>query len=254
MSGQRKRYKQKWGRVMTYDAPRHRVSVTRIAIAVAGLLLLTAGWWAWGQFPQWFGIDTVRRAVAAIRSLGAWGMLLSIALMTVHSFLPFPAEVIAIANGVIYGPVWGSVITWVGAMIGATSAFGIVRGLGRPFVRWMLPARQQAQLASWSRQHAGLTILLARLLPAIAFNLVNYASALTDVSLWTFLWATGIGILPLTICLNLLGDRMLTGWNGLAFVVATLALALTCVAVYRLVRRRAAAGIRDHGNHRSRNQ
>jgi uncharacterized membrane protein YdjX (TVP38/TMEM64 family) len=101
-------------------------------MAVAGLLLLTAGWWVWLRFPQWFAIDTVRRAVEVIRSLGAWGVLLSIALMTVHSFLPFPAEVIAIANGIIYGPIWGSVITWVGAMIGVASAFAVVRVLGRP--------------------------------------------------------------------------------------------------------------------------
>ena len=48
------------------------------------------------------------------------------------------------------------------------------------------------------------------LIPLIAFNLINYAAALTEVSWWTFLWATGIGILPLTILLNVLGDQMLT--------------------------------------------
>ncbi|AJY27211.1 hypothetical protein BTM_6178 (plasmid) [Burkholderia thailandensis 34] len=231
---------------MTYEAPRRRVSLARMAISVAGLLLLVAGWWVGTRFPQWFAIDTLRRTVEAIRSLGAWGVLLSIALMTIHSFLPFPAEVIAIANGVIYGPLWGSVVTWVGAMIGATTAFGIVRALGRPFVRWVLSARQQARLASWSRQQGGLAILLARLVPAIAFNLVNYASALTDVSLWTFLWATGIGILPLTICLNLLGDRILSGWSSLAFVVGALVFALACVFVHHLLGQRAAAGRKDH--------
>lgn len=221
-------------------------------MAVAGLLLLAAGWWVWLRFPHWFAISTVHRAVEVIRSLGAWGVLLSIALMTVHSFLPFPAEVIAIANGVIYGPIWGSVITWVGAMIGATTAFAVVRVLGQPFVRWMLPVRQQVQLASWSRRQGGLAILLARLVPVIAFNFVNYASALTEVSLFTFLWATGIGILPLTIGLNLLGDRLLAGWNGLTFLIGTLALALVWVAFRRLHGRRASARERDQRGRRRR--
>lgn len=237
---------------MTDDMSRRRLRLAEAVMAVIGLLLLLAGWWVWLRFPQWFAIDTVRRAVETIRSLGAWGVLLSIALMTVHSFLPFPAEFIAIANGVIYGPIWGSVVTWVGAMIGATTAFGIARALGRPFVRGMLPARQQAQFASWSRQQGGLAILLARLVPVIAFNLVNYASALTEVSWWTFLWATGIGILPLTICLNLLGDRMLAGWNGLAFLVGTLAFALACVVIHRLRGGRAAAGKKDQRRRRLR--
>lgn len=54
-----------------------------------------------------------------------------------------------------------------------------------------------------------MALLIGRLIPVIAFNLINYAAALTGISWWTFLWATGIGILPLTILLSVLGDRML---------------------------------------------
>ena len=55
-----------------------------------------------------------------------------------------------------------------------------------------------------------MSLLIGRLIPLIAFNLINYAAALTEISWWTFLWATGIGILPLTILLNVVGDQMLT--------------------------------------------
>jgi len=44
----------------------------------------------------------------------------------------------------------------------------------------------------------------------ITFNLLNYAAALTTISWWTFAWATGIGILPFTILLNVIGEHMLT--------------------------------------------
>ena len=54
--------------------------------------------------------------------------------MVLHSFVPFPAEVVAMANGMLYGPLWGTLITWVGAMLGAYLAFGLARWLGRPFV------------------------------------------------------------------------------------------------------------------------
>jgi uncharacterized membrane protein YdjX (TVP38/TMEM64 family) len=43
----------------------------------------------------------------------------------------------------------------------------------------------------------------------IAFNLINYAAALTEISWWTFVWATGVGILPLTVLLAVAGDGML---------------------------------------------
>jgi uncharacterized membrane protein YdjX (TVP38/TMEM64 family) len=45
--------------------------------------------------------------------------------------------------------------------------------------------------------------------PAISFNLVNYAAGVLGVDWWTFLWTTAIGILPLTIVTVLVGDRFL---------------------------------------------
>lgn len=184
-----------------------------IYLAAALILLLATGALTWWLLPSSWILDldgTVEGTVALIRSWGAWSVIGSIGLMVAHSFLPFPAEIVTIANGLIFGPLWGTVITWLGAMLGASVAFGLVRLLGRPVVRYVLSARQQQQLAVWSREHGGRALLIGRLIPVIAFNLINYAAALTEISWWTFLWATGIGILPLTILLNVLGDRMLT--------------------------------------------
>ncbi len=191
----------------------------------------------WRVSPQFSAMaiaPTVQHVVALFRSTGSWGVLLSIALMTIHSFLPFPAEVLAIANGVVYGPVWGGAITWTGAMVGAAAAFGAVRFCGRPFVRRMLSPKQQKRLAIWSRNQGGVAILLSRLVPVIAFNFINYIAALTEVSFWTFMWATGIGILPLTIALSVLGDRILHGGHWLALLVAVFAVAV----VVRLIQGR----------------
>ena len=190
-------------------------------LAAALLLLLSSGVLAWWLLPPSWLLDldnTVHGTAALMRSWGAWGILGSIGLMVAHSFLPFPAEIIACANGMIYGPVWGTVITWIGAMLGAATAFGLVRLLGRPFVHRVLSSRHQQQLALWSQEHGASALLSARLIPVIAFNLINYAAALTEISWWTFLWATGIGILPLTVLLNVLGDQMLTMplWTWLA--------------------------------------
>lgn len=174
--------------------------------------------------------QTAEGATELIRSWGAWGVLGSIGLMVVHSFVPFPAEILACANGMVYGPLWGTVITWVGAMLGASAAFGLARWLGRPFVQRIVSPRHRQQLAVWSEECGGISLLIGRLIPVIAFNLINYAAALTEISWWTFLWATGIGILPLTILLNVMGDRMLTiplwGWMliGAVAIVAWLVL------------------------------
>jgi uncharacterized membrane protein YdjX (TVP38/TMEM64 family) len=65
---------------------------------------------------------------------GAWAPVASMALMILHSFVPFPAELIAIANGMLFGLVWGTLVTWIGAMLGAALAFALARRYGRPLV------------------------------------------------------------------------------------------------------------------------
>lgn len=182
-----------------------------LMVAVLLLLVLASGiWWLW---PVDFGFAngyTIEVAVVQIRAWGAWAALGSIVLMVVHSFLPFPSEIITLANGMVFGPFWGSVITWVGAMLGAISTFGLVRLLGRPFVYRMLSPSQLERLSDWSSRQGGVALLIGRLIPLVAFNLLNYAAAMTQISWWTYIWATGLGILPLTVLLNVFGASVLT--------------------------------------------
>ncbi len=209
---------------MAHANSNHRLSGLRLAALVG--FLLVVGVSAWWLIAPPFGISldlTLEGMVQLIRSWGGWGVAVSITLMVVHSFVPFPAEILACANGMIYGPVWGTAVTWVGAMLGASVAFGLARWLGRPFVYRMLKEAQRERLVRWSRDRGGVALLTARLIPVIAFNLINYAAALTEISWWTFLWATGIGILPLTALSAILGDQMLSmplwGWLLLGAVV-----------------------------------
>lgn len=209
----------------------------------AGLLLLfvfaAAAWWLWSVDPG-LGIEkSIEGTVAQIRSWGPWAAVGSIGLMVAHSFLPFPSEIIALANGMVFGPLWGTAITWVGAMLGAISTFALVRLFGRPFVHRMLSARQIGQLTDWSSRRGGVALLIGRLIPVVAFNLLNYGAALTGISWWTFIWATALGILPLTVLLNVFGDSMLT---MPARTWVWLALGALAIVGWRMLRRRPGSG------------
>ncbi|HEY5719212.1 MAG TPA: VTT domain-containing protein, partial [Gammaproteobacteria bacterium] len=111
----------------------------------------------WSLAPEAF--------VELIRGWGAWGVAGSLGLMVLHSFVPFPAECLAIANGMVFGFLWGSVITWSGAMLGALLAFGLARSLGQPFVQRRLSARNWGRVEHWSHAHGWSTLLTARLVP-----------------------------------------------------------------------------------------
>ena len=218
------------------------------ALVALILAMAVATWWLWPADFSFGGEQTVERVVAQIRSWGHWAALGSVALMVAHSFLPFPSEIITLANGMVFGPLWGSLITWVGAMLGAIGTFGLVRLLGRPFVHRMLSERQLRQLSEWSSVQGGVALLIGRLIPLIAFNLLNYAAALTEISLWTFIWATGLGILPLTVLLNVFGDGMLRmkSWNWVWVLLGAIAL-----LVWGWARRRSRAERSGRGRSRA---
>ncbi len=198
------------------DAPSPNYRRVRYAAAGAVLLLLATGViWVYAladALSPPLGLDLSKEAVEAqIQSWGAAGVGVSILLMVLHSFVPFPAEIVAMANGMAFGLVGGVVVTWVGAMLGAFLAFGLARWLGRPFVLAMVAPQRHERIDRWTKRHGGVTLMLSRLVPVISFNLINYAAGLTPISWWTFTWATGIGILPITVLVVFLGDRL---WSG----------------------------------------
>lgn len=196
----------------------HRLIVTVFVLALVAFLTMR---FVLPLLPSLREMDLSTEAFAQfMRDAGGWGVAGSIGLMVVHSFIPFPAEFVAFANGLVYGPFWGAVITWFGAMLGAFVAFGLARWLGRPFVETLVPDRHRARLDRWAARSGWQAVFVSRFLPVISFNLVNYAAGLTTVSLFAFTLATGLGILPVTIVMVVLGHNMYTASWGTWGVLA----------------------------------
>ena len=198
------------------------------AIMLVAALLLGALVFALWLVLARHGIDLAALDEAKVerfvRAWGAWSALASIALMVLHSFVPLPAEIIPIANGMLFGPLLGIALTWAGAMLGAALSFALARWLGRGFVRLVMSEARYQRLAQIEPRPG--TLLYARLVPLISFNLVNYAAGLMGVPWSTFLWTTALGILPLTVAMVLLGGAMLRAplWLWAAIAAALLLL------------------------------
>lgn len=193
--------------VLSVQHPHWHPALT-LKLALTGLLVLNLAVVSGVLYFGTYADFSARGFEVTILSWGMWGVLGSIGLMIVHSLVPFPAEFLAIANGMVYGPLWGTVITWTGAMLGAFLAFGLARALGRPFVELMVTKQRWHVLDEWAAARSVYLVLLSRFIPVIAFNLVNYAAGLARISWWNFTWATGIGILPFTVMMVVLGDHI----------------------------------------------
>ncbi len=212
-------------------------------IARAGLLVLLLGGiaifcFASSDLAPFMPIGlSAEQITATIRSWGAWAMVGSVLLMVAHSFVPLPSEFIAIANGIVFGLVVGTTITWIGAMLGAILAFALARWLGRQFVKAILPTRYTVAIDEWAEDQGIPILLVSRFLPVVSFNLINYAAGLTSVSWWTFLWTTGLGIAPLTFLMVFAGEQMMSGSWTLALYLVAASVAASLLA-YLIARKR----------------
>ena len=100
-------------------------------------------------------------------------------------------------------------------MLGALIAFALARKLGRPFVEKVVARRDWHSLDDWAAREGWQVVLVSRFIPVIAFNLINYAAGLTRLTWWQFTWTTGVGILPLTILMVVMGDNIESlGWES----------------------------------------
>ncbi|MBO3445218.1 TVP38/TMEM64 family protein [Clostridium sp. CCUG 7971] len=146
-----------------------------------------------------------------ILSFGAWAPVMSFLLMILQSVAaPLPSFVITFANAALFGWVMGAILSWSSAMAGAVLCFYIARFLGRDTVEKLTSKFALKSVDEFFNKYGKHTILIARLLPFMSFDLVSYAAGLTSMSFISFFIATGLGQLPATIVYSYVGG-MLTG-------------------------------------------
>ena len=107
--------------------------------------------------------------------------------------------------GALYGTWWGSLIVFVGACLGAETAFLLGRTWLRSWAQKRLAALPKLQAVERAVSREGLKlVLLTRLSPAFPFSLLNFAYGLSEVS-WRDYSIGLIAILPGTILFCSLG-------------------------------------------------
>lgn len=173
-----------------------------------------------------------------IADYGAYAAAVSFFLMIFQSVAaPLPAFVITLANANLFGWVKGAILSWSSAMAGAALCFYISRVLGRNAAEKLTSRAGLQSVDKFFDRYGTHSILIARLLPFISFDLVSYAAGLTSMRFWPFFVATGIGQLPATIVYSYVGG-MLTGgaqmlMTGLLFLFALSAVVVMMRQIYR---------------------
>lgn len=173
-----------------------------------------------------------------LETIGFWAYVVAPLIMAGVAILPIPAEAPAMMNGMLFGPVTGTALTWIGAMLGAWISFELARALGRPLAERVISPTGMKK-ADEVTAHVGWWGLLgARLVPLIAFTALNWGAGLCAVPRGRFLWTTALGILPGAIVFTASGTGLAMLLERFPASGRWLLLAALVAAVWWMVRRR----------------
>ena len=124
---------------------------------------------------------------------GIWAPIAFILIYAVGVCLFVPGTLITAIGAAIFGPYWGFLYVWVGAMIGASTAFFIGRGLGREFAASMIGTRLRKYDDAIERNGFA-TVLYLRLV-YFPFTPMNFGMGLSKVRFIDYFFGTGLGII-----------------------------------------------------------
>lgn len=149
----------------------------------------------------------------ALEGCGIWAPLAYVALFVVLPAFFFPVAVLALAGGLLFGLWRGAVYTFIGAVLNCSLMFWMARHIGRKQIEALIRSRLsqswQQRLSRLGGRDGFLFLIILRLIPAVPYNLINYAFGLTPMPYGTYILASAIGIIPGTFAFINIGDKVL---------------------------------------------
>jgi len=144
-----------------------------------------------------------------IRQGGVWGPLIYVTAYAFRSLIFFPASILTIAAGILFGPWLGILLTMIGENISANISFVVGRYFTADLLKYLSTQKRFVPRLTCRIQENGfLTVLIMRL-TFLPFDLVGYSSGMCNIKQRDFALATLIGTIPGLLTFVFLGGSFL---------------------------------------------
>ncbi len=173
-----------------------------------------------------------------ISQFGLWAPLIAFILFVIQAMFPvIPYFILAAMGALLFGFKLGSLLAWLGALVGACLTFWLIRKLGyESFMKWFYHSRGydirqlKPSVAFW-------TLVIARVIPVVPTPMINAGAALGGIPFSTFFWSSAIGKIPTAVLYTGLGLAFFNA-RDVKTALAILALSLVIlVAGWSLARK-----------------
>lgn len=144
-----------------------------------------------------------------LTTIGPWvAYPLAVLLFTIVASAPFSVtDALAIMNGVIFGPLWGSVVNAVGLVFAAMVGYAIARRTSH----LLELDKNIAKLPPWVRRFrvgSPAFLLTLRVIPGLGGTLATQIAAAFRVPMFVHVWTMCAIAIPICTLLAIFGDRV----------------------------------------------
>lgn len=227
LSASRKTYRL-FGRTVSQTDVIKLAGLVVFFVAMAGII-----WALWPFFGQAFEPGGLDIMVAKIHEAGPWGVGLLLLFQLLQIVVAFiPGEVVQIAAGILYGPVWGTIILLVGCMFASWMIYQVVHRLGKPFVQDMVPIKHLEKFQSFEEKgHLDVMVFILFLIPGMPKDTFTYLVPLTKMSVRRFLIITTIARIPGILVTTLGSTGIVEGNYSFALMMFGISAILSILAI-----------------------
>lgn len=177
----------------------------KIILSITVVLALAAAW-RFTPLGNWLNVDTATASAQWLKDHPLSPLLVPLTYVTL-GLVAFPVTLLIMATIIVYGPWWGAWYAILGTSLSAVVMFLLGHLLGKDIV-----SRLSGSLINKVNQRlsqSGLAAVITfRIIPVAPFSLINLIAGVSAISLRDFFTGTVIGIIPGTIAIALVADRL----------------------------------------------
>jgi len=165
-------------------------------------------------FGKYITLETIQLNRCALQKMviqNYWAFVCSF--LTVYvialTFLLPLSLLLTLSGGFFFGAKHGMIISLIGATIGSTVSFLLIRY----FFGQALHDRYKDRLKAFNRElkrYGSSYLLSIHFFFIIPFSIPNVLAGLANIPLWTFFWTTFVGLIPGMFIFSSMGQKLMT--------------------------------------------
>jgi len=160
--------------------------------------------------------DDEARIKSWVEGFGWFGPMIIILAMVVQMFLlVIPSILLCIVAVLAYGPIWGTIISFIAIITASTVGYSIGRYVGGGSILYLLGEKALEKVSLFLENYGFWAVTITRINPFLSNDAISFVAGILKMEYWKFISATVLGISPLLIFIAFMGANINSLKNGL---------------------------------------